>query len=52
MGQLMDEKAKVLVKYKSLDEDSYAAAKEGHEAMKKEIEDALAHQPIKNVAGV
>ena len=51
--QLMDEKAEVLVKYKSLVEDSYAAVKEGHEAMKKkQIEDALTHQPIKNVAGV
>ena len=50
--QLMDEKAEVLVKYKSLVEDSYAAVKEGHEVTKKQIEDALAHQPIKNVAGV
>ena len=32
-------------------EDSFAAVEEGHEATK-EIEDVLAHQPIKNVAGV
>ena len=51
-GELMDERAEVLVKYKSLVEDSFAAVKEGHEVTKKEIEDVLAHQPIKNVAGV
>ena len=52
VGQLMDEKAEVLVKYKSLVEDSFAAVEESYEATKKEIEDVLAHQPIKNVAGV
>ena len=52
VGELMDEKAEVLIKYKSLVEDSYAAVKKGHEATKKQIEDALAHQLIKNVAGV
>ena len=52
VGQLMDENAGVLVKYKSLVEDSFAAVEESYEATKKEIEDVLAHQPIKNVAGV
>ena len=52
VGQLMDEKAEVLVKYKSLVEDSFAAVEEIYEPMKKEIEDVLAHQPINNVAGV
>ena len=52
VGQLMDEKAEVLVKYKSLVEDSFADVEESYEATKKEIEDVLTHQPIKNVAGV
>ena len=52
VGQLMDEKAEVLVKYKSLVEDSFVAVEESYEATKKEIEDVLAHQLIKNVAGV
>ena len=52
VGQLMDEKAEVLVNYKSLVEDSFAAMEESYEATKKEIEDVLGHQPIKNVAGV
>ena len=42
VGQLMDEKAEVLVKYKSLVEDSFAAVEESYEATKKEIEDMLA----------
>ena len=50
VGQLMDEKGEVLVKYKSLVEDSFAAVEESYEATKKEIQDVLAHQPIKNVA--
>ena len=51
-GELMDEKAEVLVKYKSLVEDSFATVKEGHEATKKNIEDVLTHQSIQKVAGV
>ena len=42
VGQLMDEKAEVLVKYKSLVEDSFAAVEESYEATK-EIEDVLSH---------
>ena len=52
VGQLMDENAEVLVKYKSLVKDSFASVEESYEATKKEIEDVLAHQPIKNVAGM
>ena len=51
VGQLMDENAGVLVKYKSLVEDSFAVVEESYEATK-DIEDVLAQQPIKNVAGV
>jgi hypothetical protein len=50
--ELMDEKAKLLVKYKCLVEDSFAAVKESHEATKKEIEEIRAQKLIKMVAGV
>ena len=42
VGQLMDENVGVLIKYKSVVEDSFAAVEESYEATK-EIEDVLSH---------